>query len=201
MKLYEFGKSRSIRCLWAFNELGAPFEAIRVNLGEREQDSAAFRALNPSGKVPVLVDGDFVLTESAAILSYIADKYPEKSLIPKAGTQARAIYDQWMFFGMCELEAPLWVMEKHTWFYPDEMRAPLAIESAKSDFLSSVKVLDAHMANREFILGEAFSVCDILFGHLLAWSHRRGLLENFPHVLRYKDKLLARPAFPKERYV
>lgn len=203
MKLYEFGKSRSIRCLWAANELGLKndIEKVFVDLKENEQRSTEFLALNPAGKVPVLVDGDFVLTESAAILSYIADKYPEKSLIPKAGTLARAKYDQWMFFGVCELEAPLWTMEKHSWFYPEELRAPLAIDGAKKDFLSNAKILNEHLADKEFILGDSFSVCDILFGHLLIWSHRRDLLADLPHVLKYKDRLQARPAFPKEQYV
>src|SRR5262245_27263054 len=80
MKLYGFGPTRSLRALWCLRELGADFEFVPVNLLAGEHGRPEFLALNPAGKLPVLVDGDSVITESAAIVLYLAEKYPDKGL-------------------------------------------------------------------------------------------------------------------------
>ena len=77
MKLYGFGPTRSLRALWSLRELGTDFEFVPVNLVAGEHRHPEFLALNPAGKVPVLVDGDTVIPESAAIILYLAEKYPE----------------------------------------------------------------------------------------------------------------------------
>jgi glutathione S-transferase len=82
MKLYEFAPTRSIRARWTLQELGVDFESATVNMLAGEHRSPAFLKINPAGKLPVLVDGDLVLTESVAIVLYLAEKYPDKSLIP-----------------------------------------------------------------------------------------------------------------------
>ncbi len=89
MKLYEFGPTRSIRARWALQELGVDFEPITVNLVAGEHRRPEFLAINPAGKVPVLVDGDLALNESVAIVLYLADKYPTKRLIPTDLADAR----------------------------------------------------------------------------------------------------------------
>src|ERR1700683_1569626 len=82
MKLFEFGPTRSIRVRWTLQELGVPFEAVTVNLIAGEHRAAEYLKINPAGKIPTLIDGDLVLTESIAIVLYLAEKYPEKHLIP-----------------------------------------------------------------------------------------------------------------------
>ena len=82
MKLYEFAPTRSIRARWTLQELGVEFEAVTVNLIAGEHRRPEFLKINPAGKLPVLVDGDTVLTESIAIVICLAEKYPEKKLIP-----------------------------------------------------------------------------------------------------------------------
>jgi len=89
MKLYEFGPTRSIRVRWTLQELGVDFDPIRVNLLAGEHRRPDFLKINPAGKIPVLVDGDLVLTESVAIVLYLAEKYAERGLLP-AGIEARA---------------------------------------------------------------------------------------------------------------
>ena len=78
MKLYEFAPTRSIRVRWTLQELGVDFEAITVNLLAGEHRSPVFLKINPAGKLPVLVDGDVVLTESVAIVLYLAEKYRDR---------------------------------------------------------------------------------------------------------------------------
>src|ERR1700731_2320465 len=82
MKLFEFAPTRSIRVRWTLQELEIDFDAATVNLVAGEHRQPAFLKINPAGKVPALVDGDLVLTESVAIVLYLADKYPEKKLVP-----------------------------------------------------------------------------------------------------------------------
>ena len=84
MKLYGFGPTRSLRALWALKELDVDFEFVPVNLPAGEQKHPDFLRLNPAGKVPVLVDGDIIIPESAAIVLYLADKYREKGLLPSS---------------------------------------------------------------------------------------------------------------------
>src|SRR5215469_18423846 len=103
MKLYEFAPTRSIRVRWTLQELGVDFEAITVDLLAGEHRSPEFLKINPAGKLPVLVDGEMVLTESIAIVLYLAEKYPEKKLIPTELKQ-RAELMRWLLFTTTELE-------------------------------------------------------------------------------------------------
>lgn len=90
MKLYGFPPTRSIRALWTLRELDVAFEFVNVDLLKGEQRRPEFLAINPAGKLPVLVDGDFVLTESVAIVLYLADKYPERdSCLPGPDREPR----------------------------------------------------------------------------------------------------------------
>src|SRR5215470_16813254 len=102
MILYEFPPTRSIRARWTLQELGVPFEAVQVNLIAGEHRRPEFLRINPAGKVPVLVDGDLVLTESVAIPVYLAEKHPERRLLPTDPRQ-RAQANQWLMFAATEL--------------------------------------------------------------------------------------------------
>ena len=123
MKLYEFGPTRSIRVRWTLQELGTEFESIRVNLLAGENRRPEFLKINPTGKIPVLVDGDLVLTESVAIVLYLAEKYSHKDLLPP-GLNERAQVNRWLLFAATELEQPLWRISRHTALYPEEQRLP-----------------------------------------------------------------------------
>ena len=103
MKLYEFAPTRSIRARWTLQELGVDFEAITVDPLAGEHHSPAFLKINPAGKLPVLVDGDMVLTESVAIVLYLAEKYRDKGLMP-IDAQQRAQMIRWLLFTTTELD-------------------------------------------------------------------------------------------------
>src|SRR5262245_6206158 len=112
--LYGSGVSRWVRPYWLLQELDVPFEPKLVSVRKGEHRSPEFLAVNPFGKLPALVDGDLTLIESAAICTYLGDKYAEKALIPKTGTRARALHDQWVSFAITELEQPLWRIARNT---------------------------------------------------------------------------------------
>lgn len=196
MKLYGFGPTRSLRALWGLKELGVEFEFIPVNLQAGEHKTPEFLKLNPAGKVPVLVDDDLVLTESAAIVLYLAEKYPEKTLMP-SGLEERAQVYRWVMFAMTELEQPLWRMAKHSFLYPEDKRLPQDIELAREDFKAMAAVLDRHMAGRQFIVGDRMTVADCVTAYLMDWSNELQLLEGFANLKAYLQRMYQRSAAPQ----
>jgi glutathione S-transferase len=140
MKLYEFAPTRSIRVRWTLQELGVDFEAVTVNLIAGEHRSPEFLKINPAGKLPVLVDGDTTLTESIAIVLYLAEKYRDKRLVP-TDLQQRAQLTRWLLFTTTELEQPLWRIARHTMLYPENRRLPGEVALAREDFAAMANVL------------------------------------------------------------
>ncbi|WP_437980169.1 glutathione S-transferase family protein [Sorangium sp. So ce117] len=192
MKLYEFAPTRSIRVRWALQELGVDFETVQVNLRAGENRRPEFLKLNPAGKLPVLVDGDLVLTESVAIVLYLAEKYPEKGLLP-ADPRERAKVNQWLLFAATELEQPLWRIARHKFLYPEDKRQPGDIPVAREDFKAMAAVLEKHMDQRQFVVGDRLTVADLVMAYTLDWANEADLLGDFPQLRSYMDRMYARP--------
>ena len=196
MKLYEFAPTRSIRARWILQELGVDFEALTVNLQAREHWSPEFLELNPAGKVPVLVDGDLVLTESVAIVLYLAEKYPERGFIP-TDPQERAEAYRWILFAVTELEQPLWRITRHTVLYPERDRLPADVTLARREFLTMAAVLEEHMKNRTYVAGERVSAADFIVAYTLDWAGETKLLGECPNLRSYMARMYARPRAPR----
>ena len=195
MKLYEFGPTRSIRVRWTLQELGADFEPIRVNLLAGENRRPEFLKINPAGKLPVLVDGDLVLTESVAIVLYLAEKYSHKGLLP-AGLNERAQVNRWLLFAATELEQSLWRIFRHTALYPEEQRLPGDMILASGEFKEMASVLEQHMQGRQFVAGDSVSVADFVMAYTLDWGNEYKLLDGCPQLLAYMKRMYARPHAP-----
>ena len=195
MKLYEFGPTRSIRVRWTLQELEADFESIRVNLPAGEQCRPEFLKINPAGKIPVLVDGDLVLTESVAIVLYLAEKYSDKGLLP-TGLNERAEVNRWLLFAATELEQPLWRIARHTALYPEEQRLPGDVTLATAEFKAMASVLEKHMQGRQFVAGVTVSVADLVMAYTLDWGNEYNLLDDCPQLLAYTKRMYARPHAP-----
>ena len=193
MKLYEFGPTRSIRARWTLQELDVPFEAVTVNMMKGEHRSPEYLAVNPAGKLPALVDGDLVLTESMAIVTYLAEKYPDKGLIP-ANLKERADFHKWIMFTATELEQPLWRIARNTNLYPEDKRQPSDIAMARQDFASMATVLNDHMNGRAFVVGETATVADFVLAYTVDWANEIMLLEDFPGLRDYMTRMYERPA-------
>lgn len=192
MKLYEFAPTRSIRVRWALQELGVDFETVQVNLRAGENRRPEFLKLNPAGKLPVLVDGDLVLTESVAIVLYLAEKYPDKGLLP-TDLRERAKVNQWLLFAATELEQPLWRIARNKFLYPEDKRQPGDIPVACEDFKAMADVLEKHMEQRQFVVGDSVTVADLVMAYTLDWANEIHLLEGFPQLRAYMDRMYARP--------
>jgi glutathione S-transferase len=196
MKLYEFGPTRSIRARWMLQELAVDFQAASVNLPARKHFSPEFLEINPAAKVPVLVDGDLVLTESVAIVLYLAEKYPESGFIP-ADLELRADFYRWILFAVTELEQPWWRIAKHTHLYPEQDRLPADIVLARRDFLPMAAVLERHMEGREYIVGDRVSAADFIVAYTLDVAGETQLLGECPALRSYVERMYARPRAPQ----
>ena len=195
MQLYEFAPTRSIRVRWVLQELGVDFEAITVNLMTGEHRRPEFLKINPAGRVPVLVDDDLVLTESAAILLYLVEKYPHKGLVPTDIKQRSQVY-RWLLFTVTELEQPLWRISRHTVLYPEPLRLPAEVFLARQDFTDMVAIMEDQMQGCQFIVGDTVTIADFVCAYTLDWANEVGLLDNCPQLLQYLERMYARPNAP-----
>jgi len=199
IKLYGMFPTRAIRGLWALEEAEADYEFVPVDLSKGDHKSEEYLKIHPGGKVPALQDGNLVLFESGAICTYIGDKYPEKNLLPKPGTPQRALYDQWLFFALTELEQPLWTITKHSYVLPKEMRIPDIFKVAQYEFGLVAKVLDKGLGDNEFIMGETFTMADILLGQTLFWAKSAKVPLGSDRLEAYVVRLKTRPGFLRVR--
>lgn len=191
--LYGTPRSRALRVSWALEELGLDWQFEFVNFAKGDNRSEAFLALNPSGKIPVMIDDDLVLTESAAIVSYLADKYGQGDLLPKAGSRAWGLYHQWYSFIISELEQPLWSMGKHKFALPEERRISAMRDVAIWEFNKAADIAEAWTPETGFLLGNEFTLIDILLCHTLMWA--TAFEQSIPPKLaEYRDRLQQRPA-------
>ena len=195
LKLYGTPPTRALRVVWLLNELGLEHELHPVDLMQDEHHQQDFLSLNPAAKVPVLVDGDLVLTESAAIQLYLAEKYPQAGFIPET-LEDRAQMHRWMFFLVTEVEQPLWRIARHTFVYPDEKRIPQDVELARQECLEMIEVLERHMSEREFMVGDRLSVADFNAAYTLDWANTDEMLASAPRLRDYLKAMYARPTAP-----
>jgi glutathione S-transferase len=179
--------SRVSRVLWMLEELGEPYEFVEVKLR-----SARAYELNPSGKVPVLIDGDLVITDSAAICVYLADKHADKGMGANPGLTGRAEMDSWMHFAQSEFEAPLWNKLRHRFILPQHLRVDVG-PAAAYDFGSEVKALERRLNGRVFALGDRFSAVDVLLGDMGGWARSGKFPIESDAVNAYLDRVLSRP--------
>jgi glutathione S-transferase len=196
MRLYYVPKTRATRPRWVLEELGVPYDLVRLDPAKGETRSAEHLARQPLGHVPVLEDGDVRIFESAAICLWLAERFPEKGLVPPPGTPGRAATYQWLFFAVTELEPPLNTLSGQR-RKPAEERDPRRIDDAKERFRKAAAVIDAAVRGRPHLLGEGFSVADVVVGACLAWGRAALALEGLPAAEAYLARLRERPAWKR----
>ena len=195
MTLYGYRNGRTLRAAWALEEVRATYDYVEVDLFKGEARRPAFLKLNPSGKVPVLVDGGHVIAESAAICLHIGEKYSGAKLLPLAGTTDRTECYQWISFILTELDAALWTIAKHRFALPAKRRVSAVMDTAAWEFTEAARMLEARVAECEYLAGGSFSVADILAGHVLLWAKSAAVEVHSDALDVYLERLIARPAY------
>ncbi len=178
--------SRSFRVLWALEELGQPYE-----LTPALPQSPEIREVNASGKVPAMIAEGEVITDSTAILTYLADKHGK--LTAPAGTMARAHQDAMTQRFLDELDAVLWTAARHSFALPKEQRVPEVKPSLKWEFNRNLDQIAA-LIKGPYVMGEAFSLADIVLTHCLNWAYGAKFPVENQAILAYGKSMRARPA-------
>lgn len=184
--LHHHPYSRAANVVWMLEELGLPYELVWVDVQKGEQKSDAHRALNPMGKVPVLVDDGVAISETAAIGVYLADRYAPGSLAPALDDPARGLFLKWCFYSPSVIE-PGCAAKAGGWQY-----RPGAV--GWGTYEEILATLEAGLAPGPWLLGERFTMADVILGGTLRWMLGFKMIEPLPAFVAYAERLNARPA-------
>lgn len=199
MKLYYIPTTRAVRPRWLLEEMGLPYELVRATMAMMKEPE--YQNLHPHGKVPVLVDGEVTIFESAAICSYLADKYLEMGFAPAPDSPERAQYYQWLFYASVTLEPPV----EHFMFnvlpnlpeklLPGFVRSETSKEGARQWFEKVAQPLREVLVDKKYLVGDKFTTADIVIGGVLLWAKKLGMLWDNDSLTEYINHLMQRPAF------
>lgn len=193
LKIYGVPQSRAFRALWCAKELGLDYESIPTHFANETSKSAEYLAINPNGKIPAIVDGDFALWESMAINCYLARKHGT-GLWPST-VEGEGLVLQWSFFAVAELEKPLLAVLLNSPAAGRPDRDAKAGDEGAVAARKPLAILDAALAKSPYLLGDAFTIADLNCAALVLWGQFAGFdFSNFPHVAKWLAACLARPA-------
>jgi glutathione S-transferase len=183
-------KSRALRVIWLLEELGVPFEHIAA-----PPRSEGVMAVNPAGKVPVLIADGVPITDSTAILTFLADRHGRFTF--PAGTIDRARQDSLTQFLLDEFDAALWMAARHSFILPEELRHSAIKDTLKWEFARSCTTLVGRMGQGPFLMGEAMTVPDIILAHCLTWAETAKFPVEATELRDYAARMCARAAYAR----
>jgi glutathione S-transferase len=197
LALWGVGTTRALRAHWMLTEIGVPYISHRIQSRTGETFDPAYLKLNPRHKIPTLQHGALTLTESAAIIQYLAETFavPEDLFVPSDPTQ-RARVNEWCYFIMNELDGhSLYLIRRHVGLKHIYGEAPEAVESAKTYFREQIEAVEPRFEGLTACLfGERLSVADMLLTTCLEWAHAVGIAVP-ESVAAYRSRVAARPAY------
>jgi glutathione S-transferase len=193
-KIYHVPGTRSIRAIWVCEELGAPYEVVRIDFSPQFRASPEWRRLNPVGKVPALTFGDFSMFESGAMVQHILDLHRPHSLEPERGTREHALYLQWSWFAEATFARPVGEIANHRRAFAGREVADV-VEDMRSRARACAEAVDAAVASRPYLAGDAFTAADIMMGYTLLIYGRFVEPELPANLARYWVRLQERPAW------
>jgi glutathione S-transferase len=188
LTLYHASPSRSSVTLWMLEELGEPYDIHMLDLTKGENREAPYLAINPMGKVPALRDGDTVITESAAICTYLADEFPQKKLNVPIGSPQRGVYLKWLFFGPSCVEPA--VIDRAAPRKEEARRGMLGY----GDFDTTMNTVAAAVEKGPWLMGEQFTAADVVVGAGIRWGMMFNMIPERPEFKAYAARIAARPA-------
>ena len=201
MKLYHSVDTRSLRPLWALEEMGLPYELEVLPFPPRVLKKD-FLALNPLGTIPYLIDGDIRMTESSGICHYLVERYGKHQFGLRPEHPEYGSYINWLFQSDATLTFPQTVALRYGLMEPPERRLPQAVEDYKKWYLARLRLLSAHLLTRDYLCDGRFTIADICVGYALFLGTTAGLdlgAQYAPQVQRYLARLLSRPALLRAR--
>ncbi|WP_019143252.1 glutathione S-transferase family protein [Noviherbaspirillum massiliense] len=184
---YTNPQSRGRIVHWMLEEIGQPYQTIWLEYGP-PMKAPDYLAVNPMGKVPALVHGDAVITEVAAICTYLADRFPDKRLVPPVNHPSRAAYYRWLFFAAGPLEMAV-TAKAFGWQVPEGKSGVAGFGS----YHATIHALETALTPGPYICGEQFTAADVYVGSSLGWGMMFGSIERRPVFDAYVSRLYSRP--------
>lgn len=184
--LYHHPYSRAATVVWMLEEVGQPYTLEFVDLMKGEQKDPAFLAINPMGKLPTLVDGEARVTETGAIGLYLADRYAHGTLAPALDDPARATWFRWSIYPYAVIEPGASAHAAGWPFKPGQ--------AGWGTYAEMLTTMEAAIGEGPWLLGERFTMADVLFGSTLRWMLQFGMIERRDRFVAYSERLAARPA-------
>ena len=192
LRIYGIARTRAFRALWVAKELGVDYEHLPIEIGDDGAKSPEFLAINPNGRLPVIVDGDFVLFESLAITLYLAKKHSSGKLYP-ATLEGEARAWQWSLWAVTEVDRGVNIWSLHAVRLPPQERNTALREEALRVIASPFKVLDAAVAKQPYLLGNDFTIADLNVAAVISRVVDMDL-SAWPHLKDWLTRCLDRPA-------
>lgn len=180
-------RSRAMRVYWMMEELGLDYQVLPHRPASPEAHS-----YNPSGKIPALLVDGAIITDSVAILQFLADRHG--ALTYAAGTVERGQQDSFTQFACDEVDGPLWTAAKHSFALPENIRVPAIKPAAKFEFDRAMRVLETRLGDNEFVMGAQMTVPDLLLGHCAGWAEAARFDLPAGKLGDYFARMRARPA-------
>lgn len=187
--LYHHPFSRAANVVWTLEEVGVPYELRFVDIAAGAQKGPEIVALNAMGKLPIITDGDVVVTEAAAIALYLGDRYSYGQLAPRVDDPARAAYLRWSLFAPSVIE-PGSLAKAAGWSYREG-------QAGWGSYDAMLTAMERAIGDRNFILGDTFSMADVIFGGTLRYMLGFKLVPPRPTFSAYSERLAARPALQR----
>jgi glutathione S-transferase len=194
LKLIGWARSRARRCIWALKELGVEWEHDAISHTDPRLKTDEYAAVNPEGRVPVLIDGDFALDESLVINLYLTKKFGLGTFYPERPEQ-EAMAWRWSFWAQSELEPHLATIFYHRFLWPEDKRNPELAAAAEAALQKPLASLDKALEGRDWLVGHRFTVADLNVANVLA-PNRVDLfsLGRFDNVRAWLVRCYQRPA-------
>ena len=195
LKIYHAPNTRSIRVIWLCEELGVPYHVIPVDFAASYRASPEWRALNPTGKVPVMQDGDLTMFESGAMMDYLLARYGEGRLRPPADSAHFAHFLQWHWFAEATLARPLGEIVNHGREFPGEKRIPAVVAEMANRAEVCLQAVGQHVVDHPYLVADTFSAADISMGYSLMLADML-IPDQMPATLaEYWQRLQERSAY------
>ena len=199
MKLYHCSNARSVRPLWVLEELGLDYELEVMSCPPRFERQG-YLDINPLGTVPTFVDGDLVMTESTGICQYLVSKYGPTKLGMTADEPEYGEDLKWLFRSDATFNFPLAIVLRYTQLEGEERRVPQVAQDYAIWFHSRIRSVEAALEDKQYLVGDRFTIADIAVGYALQFGDRLGLSDRYkPNCLRYLASLNNRPAYKRSQ--
>ncbi|MDI1480353.1 glutathione S-transferase N-terminal domain-containing protein [Polyangium sp. y55x31] len=193
LKLYYSPGACSLAAHVVLEEIGAPFELVCVSVRDGENLRPEYRAIHPLQRVPALAVGDAILTEVGAILHWLADAFPERRLAPEVGSWARGQSYAWCSFLASSVHIAFAQIWRPARFTQDTSAHPSVEKAGRAAVETFFEMIEARLAKTEYVLGDAFSLCDPYTLVFYRWGNRIGLpMERYPAWSAHAERMLAR---------